>query len=176
MGVRKDQSKLTDAERQAFVAAVLEFKRRGGYDALVRIHLTRMGADWNPRTRVGHRAPSFLPWHRRFLLEFERGLQAIDPTVSLPYWDWTVDRTPTASLWGANFLGGDGRASDGQVMTGPFAYAGGKWPITVSVDSRPFLARGFGLSGVALPTASGVQTALGMSSYDSAPWDASAPT
>ena len=28
----------------------------------------------------------FLPWHRAYLLDFERELQRIDPEVSLPYW------------------------------------------------------------------------------------------
>ena len=30
----------------------------------------------------------FLPWHREYLLKFEDALVAIDPTVTIPYWDW----------------------------------------------------------------------------------------
>jgi len=33
-----------------------------------------------------HGAPGFLPWHRAYLLDFERELQAIEPAVALPYW------------------------------------------------------------------------------------------
>ena len=33
-----------------------------------------------------HGAPGFLPWHRAYLLDLERELQAIDPSVALPYW------------------------------------------------------------------------------------------
>ena len=33
-----------------------------------------------------HRRSCFLPWHRAYLLDLERNLQAIDPSVSLPYW------------------------------------------------------------------------------------------
>jgi tyrosinase len=33
-----------------------------------------------------HGAPGFLPWHRAYLLDLERALQAIDPSVALPYW------------------------------------------------------------------------------------------
>ena len=83
-----------------------------------------------------HQSPSFLPWHRRYLLDFERRLQAIDPTVTVPYWNWTIDRTLAAPLWKADFLGGDGRVGDYQVTTGQFAYSTGNWPLTVRSRCR----------------------------------------
>ena len=33
----------------------------------------------------------FLPWHRAYLIIFERELRKIDPSLSIPYWDWNVD-------------------------------------------------------------------------------------
>ena len=33
-----------------------------------------------------HGNVGFLPWHRAYLLDLERELQAIDPSVALPYW------------------------------------------------------------------------------------------
>ena len=33
----------------------------------------------------------FLPWHRAYLIAFERELRKIDGTLSLPYWDWEND-------------------------------------------------------------------------------------
>jgi tyrosinase len=175
MPVRRNASALSGAQRRAFVAAVLELKRRGGYDELVTIHFDRMTADAAGQ-RVGHQSPSFLPWHRRYLLDFERRLQAIDPTVTLPYWNWTVDRTPEARVWKDDFLGGDGRPGDRQVTTGPFAYATGNWPLTVRVDSRPFLARSMGLETPVLPTASELTAVLLRTPYDSAPWTGSSIT
>lgn len=100
MAVRKNQATLTAQEKRAFVNAVLELKRSGGYDSFVSTHNTFIVSDTDNGERVGHRSPSFLPWHRRFLLQFEEALQAIDPTVNLPYWDWTADRTTGASIWG----------------------------------------------------------------------------
>ena len=35
-------------------------------------------------TDGAHGGPAFLPWHRQFLLEFERALQSVDPTVTVP--------------------------------------------------------------------------------------------
>ena len=34
---------------------------------------------------------AFLPWHREYLLRFERDLQSINPEVTLPYWEWETD-------------------------------------------------------------------------------------
>ncbi|THA40567.1 tyrosinase family protein [Streptomyces sp. A1547] len=173
MTVRKNQAKLTPEEKRAFTGALLELKRNGTYDRFVRAHNTFLMTDSDFGDRVGHRAPSFLPWHRRFLLDFEAELQKVDPKVSLPYWDWTVDRTPASSLWAADFLGGTGRDRDGQVLDGPFAYAAGKWAVTVGVDKRPYLVRELGARGVQLPTKAEVNAVLAMPVYDAAPWNSS---
>ena len=46
-----------------------------------------------------HNAPAFLPWHRAFLLEFEREMQKIDPRVALPYWRiWNPQAAAVASV------------------------------------------------------------------------------
>ena len=33
----------------------------------------------------------FFPWHRAYLLELERALNRVDPSVALPWWDFTTD-------------------------------------------------------------------------------------
>ncbi|MFG2986545.1 tyrosinase family protein [Streptomyces sp. NPDC048258] len=173
MIVRKNQAKLTADEKRAFVNAVLELKRTGVYDRYVNAHNAFLMSDSDFGDRVGHRAPSFLPWHRRFLLDFEAALQKVDPKVSLPYWDWTVDRTPGSSLWAADFMGGTSRARDGQVLDGPFAHAAGKWAITVGVDQRQYLRRTLGTGVPELPTKAEVNAVLAMPEYDTAPWNSS---
>lgn len=97
MTVRKNQATLTPEEKRAFTSALLELKRNGSYDRFVTTHNGFIMSDTDSGDRVGHRSPSFLPWHRRFLLEFEEALQKVDASVALPYWDWTVDRTSRAS-------------------------------------------------------------------------------
>lgn len=97
----------------------------------------------------------------------------MDASVALPYWDWTADRTSRSSLWAPDFLGGTGRARDGQVMDGPFAYSTGRWNINVRVDGRSYLRRDLGTSVAQLPTRAEVDSVLAMPVYDMAPWNSS---
>ena len=90
MGIRKNQSSLTSAERSAYVSAVKALKASGAYDVFVAEHRAAFLAGPND---PAHGGPAFLPWHREYLRRFERALQEFDPNVSLPYWDWT-DPTP----------------------------------------------------------------------------------
>ncbi|MFE5540071.1 tyrosinase family protein [Streptomyces sp. NPDC056492] len=171
MTVRKNQATLTPAEKSAFVNAVLELKRTGIYDRYVNAHNWYLLNDSDFGDRTGHRSPSFLPWHRRFLLDFEAALQRIDKNVSLPYWDWTADRTANSSLWASDFMGGTRRSGDGQVLDGPFAFQGGKWALTVGVDRRTYLRRGLGTGTPQLPTRADVDSVIAIPEYDSAPWN-----
>ncbi len=166
---RKNQSTLTATERSRFVQAVLALKASGRYDAFVQTHIDSMTGT----NMWAHRRPGFLPWHRQYLLDYENELRAIDATVTLPYWDWTVDNSASSSIWNVDFMGGNGRALDGRVMTGPFAFDAGAWTLAVG---GPDLRRRFGLSLASLPAALEVSAALGQADYDASPWDASSAT
>ncbi|MEP6879635.1 MAG: DVUA0089 family protein [Nitrosospira sp.] len=174
MGIRKNQSSLTGSEKAAFIAAVKVLKANGSYDIFVAQHRAAFMASPND---PAHRGPAFLPWHREYLRRFELALQQIDPSVSIPYWDWTVDRTAGASLWASNFMGGNGMGASRQVTTGPFAFSTGEWTLTVRDpgDTTTFLTRAFGAMG-ALPTQQGVSGALNVVPYDSAPWNSNSST
>ncbi len=158
---RKNQSTLTPNERAKFVAAVLALRVNGKYDQYVQWHVDSM-----PNA---HRGPAFLPWHREFLRRYELDLQAVDATVTLPYWDWTIDNSAAATIWDATLMGGNGRPSDGRVMTGPFAFDAGNWTLTID---GPDLRRRFGVSALAptLPVPGDVTAALGDATYDVSPW------
>jgi tyrosinase len=160
---RKNQATLTPQEKSHFVAAVLALKANGTYDQYVQDHRNAM--------LDAHRGPAFFPWHREFLRRFELALQAIDASVTLPYWDWSVDNSPTSSIWDIDLMGGNGRPADGQVTTGPFAFSTGNWPLNVDDDGFGFLRRQFGLSAPALPTPADVNTALAATPYDVAPFN-----
>lgn len=154
MGLRKNQSTLTADEKSRFINAVLQLKANGVYDRYVRQHRDLFNAGI-------HNSAMFLPWHREFLRRLELDLQAVDPTVNLPYWDWTVDRAITSSFWGSDFMGGNGVPSGGAVQTGPFAFSTGRWPLTVRDNpaGRVELTRAIS-AGATLPTANGVQRVL----------------
>jgi tyrosinase len=80
--VRKDANTLTAGERDRFVAAFAQFNNRGmgRFSEFRDMHRT------DAQLRESHRNHGFLPWHRAYLLDLERELQAIDPSVSLHYW------------------------------------------------------------------------------------------
>ncbi|MFF6913002.1 tyrosinase family protein [Streptomyces sp. NPDC012466] len=170
---RKDVSTLTRGEKRRFVKAMLEVKRRGEYDEFVRTHIEYYTSDGEDGLRTAHMAPSFLPWHRQFLLDLEKALRRVDSSVSVPYWDWTRDRTTTSTPWTADLLGGTGRRSDRRVMTGPFAYAEGNWTIKEGVTDEEFLTRDLGRprDPIELPTRAELERALKDPVYDASPWD-----
>jgi len=115
MNIRKNYRSLTKAERDRFVSALKHVKGTGLVDQYAKMHSTHffMGI---------HRSSHFLPWHREFLLRFERALQQHDPGVTLPYWDSSVDNSPANPLWDNAFLGqfnaawGLGRALGSDVL------------------------------------------------------------
>ncbi|MFD4540653.1 tyrosinase family protein [Streptomyces bauhiniae] len=171
--VRKNAAALSANEKRRFVDALLEVKRRGEYDAFVRTHIDYYTADGEKGLRAAHMAPSFLPWHRRFLLELERALRRVDSSVTVPYWDWTRDRGTTSVPWTKDLLGGNGRKSDRQVTSGPFAYTAGHWTIKEGITDGKYLTRDLGRADapLQLPTRSELQWALDDPAYDASPWD-----
>ena len=98
MGVRKNYRNLTDAERDRFVQALYHVKSTGVVDQFAEIHARHFFDGI-------HQSSHFLPWHREMLLRFERELQEFHPDVTVPYWDSTVDRSPSDPLWDNSFLG-----------------------------------------------------------------------
>ncbi|MEV6961262.1 tyrosinase family protein [Streptomyces sp. NPDC051207] len=170
---RKDVSTLTRGERRRFVKALLEIKRRGEYDEFVRTHIEFYTSDGEKGLRTAHMAPSFLPWHRQFLLELERALRRVDSSVTVPYWDWTKNRRATSVPWTDDLLGGTGRRSDRRVTTGPFAYAEGNWILRENLTDEEFLTRDLGRprDPIELPTGGDLEWALNDPVYDTSPWD-----
>jgi hypothetical protein len=85
--VCKDTATLTKTERNRFVRALLEFERHGEYDEFVQMYIAYFSSDGDRGLHTARMAPSFLPWHRRFLFDLERALRRVDSSVTVPYWD-----------------------------------------------------------------------------------------
>jgi tyrosinase len=96
--VRRNADKLFPEERDRFLAAMatLNGAGTGRFTDFRDMHVN--GA---PSTEA-HGGPGFLPWHRAYLLDLERELQAIDPAVTLPY--WRFDQT-APNLFTSAFIG-----------------------------------------------------------------------
>jgi tyrosinase len=87
--VRKNIAFLSNDELQRFRGAIAQMKRLNAFfqdersfDFWARIHGNLCQHGWE----------EFLTWHRLYLYHFEQQLQDIDRTVTLPYWDWAMDR------------------------------------------------------------------------------------
>jgi tyrosinase len=95
--VRKNANTLTPGERDRFVSAFAQLNNQGaGRFADFRDMHT------NVSSPQAHGAAGFLPWHRAYLLDLERELQAIDPSVALPYWRFDQ---PAPNIFTLDYLG-----------------------------------------------------------------------
>lgn len=117
--VRKEYRMLTKYERINYHKAVTMLKsdtsvHPNKYDAIADFHR-------GDSIKSAHFGPPFPGWHRVFCLIFEEALREKIPTVTLPYWDPTLDNemdNPVDSiLFTKHFVGNP----DGLVTTGPFA-------------------------------------------------------
>jgi tyrosinase len=95
--VRKNAQTLSPAERDRFVAALgtLNGGGAGRFRDFRDMHVSAAQDE-------AHGDVGFLPWHRAYLLDLERELQAIDASVTLPYWRFDQ---PAPNLFTREFLG-----------------------------------------------------------------------
>ena len=128
MAERKSATNLTDDERDSLLAAVLNMKATivnpgdplaqqiSLFDQFEAIHIGCLSVTVQSGSTVnmGHKGPAFLPWHREFLLRFEKALVANGSTIGLPYWDWTDHKGTSDKLFVDEFLG----ARDGKITRG----------------------------------------------------------
>lgn len=103
---RQDIAILAPDRLASLEAAIGEMQRRSlrnlddpaGWHAHALVHSRACGAAAG--TAQVHGTRWFLPWHRAFLAVTERKLQAIsgDPSLRLPYWNWSTDRRIPAAF------------------------------------------------------------------------------
>ena len=131
--VRKNANKLTAGERDRFLLALAKLNSAAApatsaYQTLRNMHVTAANGE-------EHSGPHFLPWHRSYLLDLERQLQAIDPSVSMHYWRFDE---PARNVFSRSFMG-ETRRSPG---TASFVVLDPANPLVAWVtDSTPGILR-----------------------------------
>ncbi|XP_063440817.1 putative tyrosinase-like protein tyr-3 [Mytilus trossulus] len=119
--LRKEYRQLSEKEREDLNVAFNLLKNDTSvslnkYDLLANIH-ARSSANAN-----AHQGPNFMGWHRVFLLMMENALRQKVKTVTIPYWDVTLDEAmdkPYSSIiWSPDFIG----SGDGVIKKGAFGH------------------------------------------------------
>jgi hypothetical protein len=127
--IRKDVRTLTTNERHRFLEAIANLHfAQGAYVPFVDIHeQSAMGVRLRDTPQYwpdqSHKKAGFLPWHRAFLLLFERALQKDFPDVALPYWRLSEPSNIfTPEFLGANPVG-SGETVDAELApSNPLAF------------------------------------------------------
>lgn len=108
--VRKDANTLTPVERDRFLNAfgILNGQGAGRFGDFRAMHT-------NASDDEAHGDSAFPPWHRAYILDLERELQAIDPEVTLPYWRFDQ---PAPNVFSPEFMGSQGPGQSPQFSQG----------------------------------------------------------
>ena len=178
--VRRDINTLSDQEMALYAAAVtalyeqtnLPSAGRSNYLFWVQSHISGAVGPY------AHGAPGFLPWHRKYLLEYEKALRAVVvgtatpyANVMIPYFDWaewsgdplrTNDMTSgiNSGVFGPLRFGGSG--TNVLANTGFNTSAGGfDQLVTGGSVSRAHMAYSFG----SIPTTTSLITSMAQPNY-----------
>src|SRR5712691_9422247 len=125
MKTRKNVKKLTAGEKNRYVNAILALKAQDSvihpgsqsrYDDFAETHMNAMMVEVDDAAGNlitpgwAHRDSVFFPWHRELLYQFEKLLQSVDPSVTIPYWDWTRNQSAADAgfPFKHDFIGVDG--------------------------------------------------------------------
>jgi tyrosinase len=103
--IRKNQKNLTATEWARFIHAIESLAAPSvpspTWHDFVEIHRqamdTPMGMMWG-----AHGNTNFLTWHREYVAKMEAALVAMNPLVTIPYWDWVNDRAIPPQLTNAS--------------------------------------------------------------------------
>ncbi|SHG55765.1 tyrosinase family protein [Pedobacter caeni] len=109
--VRRNANKLSEKEKKVFLETlqVLNDKGKGRFAEFRSVHSVdpQNLAEGNKYYFQAHGSLGFLPWHRAFLLDLEREMQKIEPSVTLPYWkfDEVAEKVFTEDFMGSHASG-----------------------------------------------------------------------
>jgi tyrosinase len=113
--IRKNYQEMTVSERDAVVAAFYQMRLGGDLvNDLAQFHADFFNLDGvgdGTQLDIHFNLPDeperqiFFPWHRMQMFEMEQAMQEINPNVSMPWWDSSVDQATNSPLWDQSFMG-----------------------------------------------------------------------
>ena len=113
--LRQEWNQLGAAQKTKFLNALNALKARpkGDQGNPAAWNYEQFADSHNAVASDNHGKPQFFVWHREFTNQFENALQSVDPTVTVPYWDWRVDsqRPFQAAVFAPAAFGGDGNSA-----------------------------------------------------------------
>uniref|UniRef100_A0A914EJ37 Tyrosinase copper-binding domain-containing protein n=1 Tax=Acrobeloides nanus TaxID=290746 RepID=A0A914EJ37_9BILA len=116
--IRREYRTLSDEERNIYHKAVRNLMENGLFDEISMVHYRVVSIN------EAHSKPEFWIWHRHYIKSLEIELRKINPEISLPYWDSTMDQNLPNShdsiMWTDEFIGRTDE--NGTVISGPGAY------------------------------------------------------
>ena len=116
---RKSGVAATVAERNAYVDAIQQIDTASFQFPDLSTYFDKQNEVHSTLFFTGiHSSLRFLPWHRELMARYEALLREVHPELTLLYWDWTTDPSPTI-VGPGGFMG----ASSG-VVGAPFASFG----------------------------------------------------
>ena len=187
LNVRKNAASLTSGEISKFINAVKVLKSTinlatdgtqiSMYDQFIATHLGafdvagRLDPNGVAFVNPGHSGYAFLPWHRELLHQFEQMLQVVDPTVTIPYWDYTDPNATQNIIFKDNFMGPNG-TTNFAVNSGFFSAASG-WLQRKDLSGQTWAGKSTVTQPLTrrlrawnnLPTATSVNSALAKTQY-----------
>jgi tyrosinase len=99
--VRKNANQLSPPERDLFTKTLAKLNDQGAglFQNFRDMHWVDVAL------AQAHGNPGFLSWHRAYLLDLERELQKLEPSVTLPYWRFNQ---PAPNVFTEDFMGAPG--------------------------------------------------------------------
>jgi tyrosinase len=110
--IRKNYQEMTDSERTELVNAFYQLRLGPDLvDNLANFHADNFDFGISTVEDLHFNLPNepqrqiFFAWHRFQMYEMEQAMQAINPNISIPWWDSSVDQLTTSPVWNQNFMG-----------------------------------------------------------------------
>lgn len=96
--IRQEWRQMSNSQKSIFLSAIQTLKNNPqGTEPPTWNYNQFADCHWDYQVN-NHDKPAFFVWHREFIHYFEQALQRIDSSITLPYWDWTLDsQNPVAS-------------------------------------------------------------------------------